>query len=136
MLYKTFHKKHHELRGTIFAGAEYANPIEELFAGQIPTIGFVMGMGCHPLLQAVWLVLRLTQTYEAHSGYAFNGSFLHKVGILCGGSAFHDHHHTTNLGNFGCETWDWVFGTMDYWVRDGGEKGYWEKHNLGGKIGK
>jgi sterol desaturase/sphingolipid hydroxylase (fatty acid hydroxylase superfamily) len=130
-LYKTFHKKHHNFRGTVFSSAEYANPVEIVIANQLPTIGLVIGLGCHPLVQAAWLVLRLSQTYEVHSGYAFNKSFFGRIGLANCGAAFHDHHHTVNMGNFGAEHMDWLFGTMDYWVRDGCEEGYWKRHPLG-----
>jgi|AntAceMinimDraft_5_1070358.scaffolds.fasta_scaffold200021_2 hypothetical protein len=35
-----------------------------------------------------------------------------------------------NMGCFGAEHMDWLFGTMDYWVRDGGEQGYLEKRGV------
>jgi hypothetical protein len=35
-----------------------------------------------------------------------------------------------NMGCFGAEHMDWLFGTMDHWVRDGGEHGYLEKRGI------
>ena len=123
-LYKTFHKQHHAFRGSVGAAAEFAHPVEVVVANQIPTVGFLLGVGAHPLVQAAWLTLRLTQTYEVHSGYDFPDSWLCKVGMLSGGCSFHDHHHTANMGNFGAEHMDWLFGTMDHYCRAGSEEGY------------
>ena len=93
-LYKTFHKKHHTFRGSVPAAAEFAHPVEVIISNQIPTMALVLGIGAHPLVQAVWLILRLTQTLEVHSGYAFDDHWFCTVGLLAGGASFHDHHHT------------------------------------------
>jgi methylsterol monooxygenase len=113
--------------------AEFANPVEIILSNQIPTIGLVLAMGAHPLVQAAWLVLRLSQTYEVHSGFAFDASLAGSVGLAACGASFHDHHHTVNMGNFGAEHMDWLFGTMDHWVRDGRERGYLEKRRADGE---
>jgi methylsterol monooxygenase len=55
-LYATFHKQHHEFNGTIGIAAEYANPVEQIFANTLPTIGGVLFFGTHPLCVCVWLV--------------------------------------------------------------------------------
>lgn len=123
-LYKVFHKQHHAFRGSVGAAAEYANPVEVLIANQIPTVGLLLGIGAHPLVQIAWLIVRLLQTYEVHSGYDFTDTWACKVGIVNGGAAFHDHHHTANMGNFGAEHMDWLFGTMDHYVKGGEEEGY------------
>jgi len=94
LLYKRFHKQHHTFRGSVGAAAEYAHPVEVLVSNQLPTMGLVLALGLHPLVQAAWLTLRLLQTYEVHSGYAFNGAWAGKVGIAACGAAFHDHHHS------------------------------------------
>ena len=31
------------------------------------------------------------------------------------------------MGNFGAEHTDWLFGTMDHYLRDGGSRGYLQK---------
>lgn len=126
-LYARFHKQHHQFRGSVGAAAEFAGPVEVLLSNQIPTAGFLLLWGAHPLIQSVWIVLRLFQTYEVHSGYDFRNSLLGKLGITANGMAYHDHHHTVNMGNFGTEHMDWLMGTMDYWVRDGEEDGYVSK---------
>jgi methylsterol monooxygenase len=124
-LYKMFHKQHHEFAGTIGFAAEYANPVETIVSNQIPTVGGMLFFGAHPMLLLLWIALRLQQTYEAHSGYCFDGTWLDKLGISHGESAaHHDHHHTVNAGNFGGMYTDWLFGTMDNFVSMGGKRGY------------
>jgi sterol desaturase/sphingolipid hydroxylase (fatty acid hydroxylase superfamily) len=56
LLYATFHKQHHEFNGTIGIAAEYANPIEQIFANMIPTLAGMILYPTHPLCVAVWLV--------------------------------------------------------------------------------
>lgn len=129
-VYKYWHSKHHEFKGTIGFSAEYAHPLEVVVSNQIPTIGGVFLLGTHPLLVVVWVALRLQQTYEAHSGYCFRGAVLNEFPFYllhAESASYHDHHHTVNLGNFGGGYMDYIFGTMDHWVRDGEEEGYLKK---------
>ena len=49
-LYARFHKQHHEFKGTVGAAAEYAHPFEVVLSNQIPTLGFMLGVGAHPLI--------------------------------------------------------------------------------------
>lgn len=123
-LYARFHKQHHEFKGTVGAAAEYAHPFEVVLSNQIPTLGFVLGVGAHPLICFAWLVLRLSQTYEAHSGYEFGDTLAGRWGLTSNDYGFHDHHHTVNSGNYGAEHMDWLFGTMDSYASLGGRKGY------------
>ena len=103
LLYSRFHKQHHSFRGTVGAAAEFAGPLEAVVSNQLPTAGYLILLAAHPLVQGVWIVLRLTQTYEAHSGYDFSHTWLGFLGVTSNESAHHDHHHTTNLGNFGAQ---------------------------------
>jgi sterol desaturase/sphingolipid hydroxylase (fatty acid hydroxylase superfamily) len=41
-----------------------------------------------------------------------------------GASAFHDFHHARNTGNFGWSFLDYLCGTMDVWLNEGGFAGY------------
>ena len=122
--YFTF-PQHHSFTGTIGFAAEYANPVEVVISNQIPTVGGVLFWGCHPLCVTIWIGMRLQQTYEAHSGFAFEGHILNTLWFAHAESAvFHDHHHTSNQGNFGAPWIDYMFGTMDHYMSIGGYQGY------------
>ncbi|KAK7199975.1 C-4 sterol methyl oxidase [Novymonas esmeraldas] len=131
-LYRMFHKKHHMYTGTIGIAAEYATPLEEVLANAIPTVGyfvfmlfnftreeashsaFVTSARAWPLFMT-WMWARLWETYEVHSGYCFENTWLGKLGLMHGHRArFHDFHHTHNVGNYGGATFmDALFNTMD-----------------------
>eukprot|EP01134_Creolimax_fragrantissima_P005371 CFRG5371T1 len=121
--YKKIHKQHHRYVGTIGFAAEFAHPVENIIANQLPTVFYSYFFGVHPLIYFAWLGWRMVETYEAHSGYCFSRSFFGKLGLLHGGhAAFHDAHHTINTGNYGSPLFDGWFGTMDQWVKDGMEE--------------
>jgi len=124
-LYRHVHKQHHTYTGTIGFAAEYANPVEQIMSNQGPTMGAALFGGLHHWIWLVWLVERLEQTYEGHSGYAFVGTQLHKLGLTNADAAcYHDFHHTGNSGNFGVEYLDYFCGTMDSYIKLGGRDGY------------
>lgn len=131
LLYATFHKQHHEYRGTMGISAEHAGLMETILANGLPTIGGAMLCGTHPLCVCIALYLRLQQTYEAHSGYSFDGTLLDTL-WLCHPAAtiHHDYHHTVNSGNFGVEWMDWLFGTQDCYMAAGGLEGYLAKKKV------
>lgn len=56
LLYPIFHKQHHEFNGTMGIAAEYANPIEQIFANMIPSLLGLIFFPTHPLCVAIWLV--------------------------------------------------------------------------------
>merc|ERR1711920_941959 len=102
-LYARFHKQHHEWKGTVSYAAENAHPVEQILANIIPTFGGCLLVGAHPWTFAVWVVERLRESYENHSGYAFR---IHPVLEFLNitnptSAAEHDFHHTHNSGNFG-----------------------------------
>jgi hypothetical protein len=97
----------------------------------------------------VYFFVRLIETIEDHAGYCFaelskvkvtlpaflgpflNGSkevemnILEHMGLVVPhDAAFHDFHHTRNVGNFGWPILDYLHGTMDVWVSEGGLAGY------------
>jgi sterol desaturase/sphingolipid hydroxylase (fatty acid hydroxylase superfamily) len=119
-MYVRFHKQHHKYVGTIGFAAEYAHPIEQLLANQIPTAFYVIFCS-REVGQAVfftWLVWRLWETFEAHSGYSFTGSWPSKLGFTYGERArFHDWHHSDNRGCYGVYWLDYLFGTMDSYAQ-------------------
>ena len=147
-LYRFAHRKHHQYVGSVSIAAEHAHPVEALTANLIPSIAGSILTRQHPLLWFVWFTWRLEETFEAHSGYSFRGSWLHKLGLTHGdAAAFHDAHHGANRyaralspttaapprretdaraarGNFGDPMMDHFFGTMDHWISIGGADGY------------
>ena len=48
----------------------------------------------------------------------------------------HDYHHTGNRGNFGAPYLDWLHGTMDSWLAEGGIEGYIAKKNHGKPLSR
>lgn len=114
-LYKNIHKQHHQYIGTISIAAEYAALPEEIFAATLPTIGYMMWARVPFPIFAVWLINRLIETYESHSGYCFRDTWPARwFGLLNAERAeFHDYHHTANVGNFGTNIFlDYLLGTM------------------------
>lgn len=123
-IYARVHKQHHKYVGSIGFAAEYAHPVEQLFANQLPTMVYCFAMGVHPLIWFVWLAWRLSETYEAHSGYDFYGTVLSMLGFVVRGDALHhDWHHSNNSGAYGSEFMDRLFQTDEQWARAGGKNG-------------
>jgi len=127
-LYGRFHKKHHNYVGTISIGADYASELENVCATVCPIAAGCVFFGCHGsvLIYYVWVVTRAFNAYESHSGFCFYGTLLHKIGLTHSeDAAWHDFHHTKNHGNFGPSPFtDYLFGTMDAWIQQGGCEGY------------
>ena len=126
-LYATFHKEHHNYTGTVGFAAEHAGPVEQVFSNILPSIGGCLFFGRHPFILLVWITMRLHNTYDGHSGYCFSNTLLGRIGVLSAASGYHDYHHTFSFrGNFGHPLLDYLCGTMDYWLQDGGQVGYVE----------
>jgi methylsterol monooxygenase len=115
-LYRHVHKKHHMYVGSIGFAAEFAHPLEQLVANQLPTLVVVVVASRH-LHQATvfaWIAARVWETVEAHSGYSFAGSWPHALGLTYADhAAHHDWHHSDNRGCYSWEWLDWLCGTMD-----------------------
>jgi len=67
--------------GTVAIAAENAHPVEAVLSNALPSLGGCLLMGSHPAVFMTWLAWRLEETYEAHSGYCFRGSWLHSIGL-------------------------------------------------------
>jgi methylsterol monooxygenase len=114
-IYKYIHKVHHDHQAPFGIAAEYAHPIETAFLGLGTIMGPVlcaMTYGMHLVTLYVWLVVRVLQTVEVHSGYDFPWSLNNWVPFW-GGAEFHDYHHKTFVDNYSSTftVWDSVFGT-------------------------
>jgi len=127
LIYGRIHKQHHRYSGSIGFAAEYASPLEVIFSNILPSVGGCLFFGCHgsALILFVFVVIRLQESYESHSGYCFHENLLQRIGLTNSiQAAFHDFHHTANCGNFGFIWTDYLFGTMDSYVKLGMKEGY------------
>jgi len=109
--YKNVHKIHHEHAAPFGMVAEYAHPVETMFLGFGTMLGPLL-LARHQMTLWVWLIVRVFQTVECHSGYNFPWS-LNRWVPLWGGAEFHEHHHRTFLGNYASTFvyMDHLFGT-------------------------
>lgn len=110
-IYKYVHKVHHEYKAPFGLAAEYAHPVETMFLG----IGSVLGpflFARHLLTLWIWLVFRIFETVEDHSGYDIPWNPTNLIPFW-GGAVHHDFHHKTFEGPYSSvfTFWDWVFGT-------------------------
>jgi sterol desaturase/sphingolipid hydroxylase (fatty acid hydroxylase superfamily) len=109
--YKNIHKVHHDHQAPFGIAAEYAHPIETVVLGFGTLIGPYI-FARHLISLWIWVVVRVFQTVEVHSGYDFPIS-LNRWVPFWGGAKFHDYHHETFVGNYSSTftIWDWMFGT-------------------------
>lgn len=114
-IYKFIHKKHHTFKQNIGIASEFAHPVEDL-CNIFATVGGCLFMGSHAYVLWLWLVIRIAETVDAHSGYLFPWSPFSLFSVQ-GGAERHEFHHSHNVGNFGSFFifWDWLMGTdVDY----------------------
>ncbi|RPB23126.1 putative C-4 methyl sterol oxidase Erg25 [Terfezia boudieri ATCC MYA-4762] len=114
--YKYIHKIHHTYSAPFGLAAEYASPIEVMMLGfgtvGIPIVWCAMTGNLHVLTMYIWIVLRLFQAIDAHSGYEFPWS-LHHFLPFWAGAEHHDVHHEKFVGNFASSFrwWDYMLDT-------------------------
>lgn len=115
-LYKNIHKLHHTYSAPFGLAAEYASPIEVMLLA-IGTVGspilWVSLTGdLHLFTMYMWIVLRLFQAIDAHSGYDFPWSLRHFLPFWAG-AEHHDVHHEKFIGNYASSFrwWDFYLDT-------------------------
>ncbi len=107
-LYKRIHARHHRFRYVRVPVAEFAHPVENALNFVAFFAGPVLLGSSFPTLM-LWVVLRVIETTEAHSGYAFTGI-----------SSRHSFHHLyAAKGCYGSflSPWDLLLGTDRQWRR-------------------
>ncbi|KAM7206874.1 methylsterol monooxygenase [Naviculisporaceae sp. PSN 640] len=115
-LYRAIHKMHHTYSAPFGLAAEYASPIEVMLLGfgvvGCPVVWVALTGDLHLLTMYVWIVLRLFQAIDAHSGYDFPWS-LRKFLPFWAGADHHDLHHEKFIGNYASSFrwWDYVLDT-------------------------
>lgn len=120
--YKNIHKVHHKYAAPFGLAAEYAHPAEVMALG-VGTVGFPILYAflatkyetlppIHLFTITCWIVLRLFQAVDSHSGYDFPWS-LNKFFPLWAGAEHHDDHHHYFIGNYASSfrVWDWLLST-------------------------
>lgn len=114
--YKYIHKQHHRYAAPFGLAAEYAHPVEVMLLGfgtvGIPIIFCLLTHNLHLFTVCLWIVGRLWQAVDAHSGYEFPW-LLHHVLPIWAGADHHDEHHHHFIGNYASSfrMWDFCLGT-------------------------
>lgn len=115
-LYRLIHKLHHTYSAPFGLTAEYASPIEVLVLGLgtagTPLLWVYITNDLHLFTMQVWIVLRLLQAVDAHSGYEFPWSLHHFIPFWAGAD-HHDLHHEQFIGNYAScfRWWDYCLDT-------------------------
>lgn len=116
VFYKYIHKQHHRYAAPFGLSAEYAHPLETMSLG-FGTVGmpilYVLYTGkLHLFTLCIWIVLRLFQAVDSHSGYDFPWS-LNKFLPFWAGAEHHDLHHHYFIGNYASSFrwWDYCLDT-------------------------
>ncbi|XP_076048659.1 fatty acid hydroxylase domain-containing protein 2-like [Oratosquilla oratoria] len=69
LLYKHFHKMHHEWQSPMSVTAIYTHPVEHVLANLLPIFCGPLLMGSHIATMWLWISLATLNTLNSHSGY-------------------------------------------------------------------
>ncbi|KAJ3760905.1 hypothetical protein EV360DRAFT_80723 [Lentinula raphanica] len=120
ILYKHIHKIHHKYSAPFGLAAEYAHPAEVMILG-MGTLGgslfLCLFTEVHFISFFIWVILKLFQAIDAHSGYDFPWSLQHILPFWSG-AEHHDFHHMAFTNNYSTSFrwWDRLFGTDDKYL--------------------
>ncbi len=126
-LYKHVHKMHHTFKQPNGWAVAYAHYLEYIF---VNATGVFLGpilLKSHVITMWIWIVVRLLEGVDGHSGYDFWFSPFRYFPFRPGANV-HDYHHSHNIGNYGSffTFWDKLCGTdmsyRDYAAREGGRR--------------
>ncbi|KAL1857516.1 hypothetical protein VTK73DRAFT_8044 [Phialemonium thermophilum] len=115
-LYRSIHKLHHTYSAPFGLAAEYASPIEVMLLGMgivgSPVLWVTFTGDLHLITMYLWIILRLFQAIDAHSGYDFPWSLRHFLPFWAGAD-HHDLHHERFIGNYASSFrwWDFCLDT-------------------------
>ncbi|AOW30984.1 C-4 methylsterol oxidase [Candida albicans P57072] len=116
VFYKYIHKQHHRYAAPFGLAAEYAHPVEVALLGLgtvgIPIVWCLITGNLHLFTVSIWIILRLFQAVDAHSGYEFPWS-LHNFLPFWAGADHHDEHHHYFIGGYSSSFrwWDFILDT-------------------------
>lgn len=98
------HKLHHEYNVTVCIALEYAHPIEQLLANNIPVgLGWKLLSMVYPVhifTIIIWVTFRLIESSDGHCGYSWPWAQSQLL-PFSGSGSYHFFHHKQNVGNYG-----------------------------------
>ena len=107
-VYKYVHKTHHEFKQNVAPAAEHFHPAEDVM-NVIPFITGPLVFRLHLSTLLLWVVVRVHEIVDAHSGYGIPWS----PWSYTRPSERHEFHHSHNIGCYGSffPFWDKMMGT-------------------------
>ena len=114
-----FHKTHHEYKNTVCLSFVYSSPLEHilnLMASGLAYKNISRFYPVHIYTVIIWIMYRVLEGMDGHSGYDFPWHVTHLIPFSAGGR-YHSFHHSRNVGNFGgvLHIFDTLFGTNVEW---------------------